>query len=194
MTTLNETLDAQIKANGPDFYKNQVPGYVYSNLCEKFSVRPYQQDAFGRFNFFWKDYFDKPSGPTQLLFHMATGSGKTLVIAGLIIYLYEQGYRNFLFFVNSTNIIDKTKDNFFNNSSSKYLFANNISIGDKQVKIKEVDNFQIANQEDINIVFSTIQGLHSRINAPKENSIISAITPSAHNNPIAVVLKPIVFQ
>ena len=46
-----------------------------------------------------------------------------------------------------------------------------ISIGDKQVKIKEVDNFQAANQEDINIVFSTIQGLHSRLNTPKENSL-----------------------
>ena len=53
---------------------------------------------------------------------MATGSGKTLVMAGLIIYLYEQGYRNFLFFVNSTNIIEKTRDNFFNTTSSKYLF------------------------------------------------------------------------
>ncbi|NIA04218.1 MAG: DEAD/DEAH box helicase family protein, partial [Nitrospiraceae bacterium] len=101
---------------------------------------------------------------------MATGSGKTLVMAGLIIYLYEQGYRNFLFFVNSTNIIEKTRDNFFNTTSSKYLF-DSISIGDKQVKIKEVDNFQAANQEDINIVFSTIQGLHSRLNTPKENSL-----------------------
>src|SRR5690606_774333 len=38
-------------------------------------------------------------------------------------------------------------------------------------RIKEVDNFQAANQEDINIVFSTIQGLHSRLNTPRENSL-----------------------
>lgn len=172
MQKLHEILDAALKFNGPDFYKNQVPEYIYSNLRADFSPRPYQQEAFGRFNFFWKDYHDRPKGvPTQLLYHMATGSGKTLVMAGLIIYLYEQGYRNFLFFVNSTNIIDKTRDNFFNTTSSKYLFADNISIGDKQVKIKEVDNFQAANQEDINIVFSTIQGLHSRLNTPKENSL-----------------------
>lgn len=172
MQKLHEILDAALKFNGPDFYKNQVPEYVYANLRKEFSPRPYQQEAFGRFNFYWKDYHDRPKGvPTQLLYHMATGSGKTFVMAGLIIYLYEQGYRNFLFFVNSTNIIEKTRDNFFNTASSKYLFADSISIGDKQIKIKEVDNFQAANQEDINIVFSTIQGLHSRLNTPRENSL-----------------------
>ena len=31
-------------------------------------------------------------------------SGKTLIMAGLNFYLYEQGYRNFPFSVNSTNI------------------------------------------------------------------------------------------
>jgi type III restriction enzyme len=174
MQKLHEILDAALKFNGPDFYKNQVPEYVYANLRKEFSPRPYQQEAFGRFNFYWKDYHDRSKGvPTQLLYHMATGSGKTLVMAGLIIYLYEQGYRNFLFFVNSTNIIEKTRDNFFNTTSSKYLFADSISIGDKQVKIKEVDNFQAANQEDINIVFSTIQGLHSRLNTPKEPTILT---------------------
>lgn len=172
MQKLHEILDAALKFNGPDFYKNQVPEYVYANLRKEFSPRPYQQEAFGRFNFYWKDYHDRPKGvPTQLLYHMATGSGKTFVMAGLIIYLYEQGYSNFLFFVNSTNIIEKTRDNFFNTASSKYLFADSISIGDKQIKIKEVDNFQAANQEDINIVFSTIQGLHSRLNTPRENSL-----------------------
>jgi type III restriction enzyme len=109
--------------------------------------------------------------PIQLLFHMATGSGKTLIMAGAILYLYEKGYRNFIFFVNSTNIIDKTRDNFLNPLSIKYLFSENVTFGDKQVRIKEVDNFQVANQEDINIVFSTIQGLHSRLNTPRENSI-----------------------
>ncbi|MDA0062985.1 DEAD/DEAH box helicase family protein [Brachyspira hyodysenteriae] len=31
------------------------------------------------------------------MFNMATGSGKTLIMASLILYLYEKGYRNFLF-------------------------------------------------------------------------------------------------
>lgn len=188
---LNKILDAALKFNGPDFYKKQVPEYIYSNLKKGFGQRPYQQEAFGRFVFYWNDYHDRPKGvPTQLLYHMATGSGKTLIMAGLIIYLYKKGYRNFLFFVNSTNIIDKTRDNFFNTTSSKYLFSDTISIGDKRIRIKEVDNFQAANQEDINIVFSTIQGLHSRLNTPKENSLtyddfedtkIALISDEAHH-------------
>jgi len=35
--------------------------------------------------------------------------------------------------------------------------------------IKEVQNFETANPEDINILFTTIQGLHIRLNYPKEN-------------------------
>ncbi|SUY87897.1 Uncharacterized protein conserved in bacteria [Comamonas terrigena] len=102
---------------------------------------------------------------------MATGSGKTLMMAGLISYLYERGYRNFLFFVNNSNIIEKTRDNFLNATSKKYLFSDTISFGDKRVAIKEVENFQGANGDDINIVFSTIQGLHMALNAPRENSL-----------------------
>ena len=81
------------------------------------------------------------------------------------------GYRNFLFFVNSTNIIEKTRNNFLNPLSNKYLFSEIVQFEDKQVKIKEVDNFSAANQENINIVFSTIQGLHVRLNVPRENTI-----------------------
>ena len=103
---------------------------------------------------------------------MATGSGKTLVMAGLMLYLYEQGYRNFLFFVNSTNIIIKTKDNFLHFSESKYLFDDKIIIGGKEVLVKEVDNFESADTDNINIKFTTIQKLHSDlIENPKENSI-----------------------
>jgi len=170
--SLNQILDAALKFSGPDFYKSRVPYFIYQNLKDGFGKRPYQQEAFGRFVFYWNEYHDRPKGlPTQLLYHMATGSGKTLIMAGSIIYLYEMGYRNFLFFVNSSNIIEKTRDNFLNSVSSKYLFADTVSIGDKQIRIKEVDNFQAANQEDINIVFSTIQGLHTRLNYPKENSL-----------------------
>jgi type III restriction enzyme len=152
--------------------KTEIPQFIFSNLRAGYGERAYQQTAFKYFLNYWNESFEgKPRFNHQLLFHMATGSGKTLIMAGIIIYLYEQGYRNFLFFVNSGNIIDKTRDNFLNQPSSKYLFAETISIGDKQIRIKEVDNFQAANQEDINIVFSTIQGLHSRLNTPQENSL-----------------------
>ncbi|MBM3209374.1 type III deoxyribonuclease, partial [Candidatus Shapirobacteria bacterium] len=169
---LSQILDAARQLYGPDFYKSKAPDFVYKNLRQSFVIRPYQQEAFGRFVFYRSEYSARPRGvPVQLLYHMATGSGKTLIMAGLIIYLYEQGYRNFLFFVNSTNIIEKTRGNFLNAASSKYLFADALAIGDKQIRIKEVENFQAANQDDINIVFSTIQGLHTRLNTPKENSL-----------------------
>ncbi len=154
---------------GEDYFTGLVPELIYVNLKAGYGKRLYQQEAFGRFVHYWSK---KPQGiPTQLLYHMATGSGKTLVMAGLMLYLYEKGFRNFLFFVNSTNIIDKTRDNFLNPASNKYLFAETVQIEDKQIRIKEVDNFSAANQNDINIVFSTIQGLHMRLNMPKENFI-----------------------
>ena len=78
---------------------------------------------------------------------MATGSGKTLIMEGLILYLYKQGYRNFLFFVNSTNIIEKTKDNFLNNQSNKYLFNQKIQFQNKEIFINTVENF------DSNLIF-----------------------------------------
>ena len=170
--SLTKILDAVQKQGDPCFYSNYVPSFLYSNLKNGFGQRPYQQEAFGRFIYYWNEYPGKPKGvPTQLLFHMATGSGKTLIMAGLIIYLYQKGFRNFLFFVNSTTIIDKTRDNFFNAISSKYLFADRISISGKAIRIKEAANFQTTSQEDITIVFSTIQGLHTRLNTPRENSL-----------------------
>ena len=155
-----------------EFDKTVVPACITDNLNPNFAIRPYQHSAFQYFVNYWQEPFDgKPKQNHQLLFHMATGSGKTLMMAGLILYLFEQGYRNFLFFVNSTNIINKTRDNFLNPQSAKYLFAESVSFGDKRVTVREVENFQAANQEDINIVFSTIQGLHMSLNTPRENSL-----------------------
>ncbi|HEI8778032.1 DEAD/DEAH box helicase family protein [Enterobacter cloacae] len=150
----------------------KLPDSITGNLNPAFPMRPYQERAFKFFKNYWEEAFDgKPRQNHQLLFHMATGSGKTLMMAGLISYLYEKGYRNFLFFVNNSNIIEKTRDNFLNSVSKKYLFAETISFGDKRVAIREVENFQSVNPDDINIVFSTIQGLHMALNTPKENSL-----------------------
>ncbi|MDO9204137.1 DEAD/DEAH box helicase family protein [Methylotenera sp.] len=149
-----------------------IPAHITDNLNPKFNIRPYQAKAFKRFLFYLlEDFEGKPRQNHQLLFHMATGSGKTLMMAGAILHLYAQGYRNFLFFVHSTNIIDKTRDNFLNPLSNKHLFSNSVHIDNQQVFIKEVSNFSAANPDDINIVFSTIQGLHTDLNKPKENSL-----------------------
>ncbi len=148
-----------------------IPNYITDNL--KFDIRPYQIEAFKRHIYVaTEDFEEKPKKPVHLLYNMATGSGKTLVMSGLMLYLYGKGYRNFLFFVNSNNIINKTKDNFLNPQASKYLFSNKIVVDGKEVLIKEVDNFEEADNENINIKFTTIQQLHIDLNNTKENSII----------------------
>src|SRR5689334_1427860 len=83
-----------------------IPESISRNIRSDYTVREYQQDAFRRFVVYFNEPFvGKGMPPYYLLFNMATGSGKTLIMAGLILYLYERGYRNFLFLVNSTNII-----------------------------------------------------------------------------------------
>lgn len=147
-----------------------IPSCISDNL--RFGIRPYQEEAFKRYVYFDTEDFDgKPTRPIHLLFNMATGSGKTLIMAGLMLYLYEKGHRNFLFFVNSNNIIEKTKDNFLNSHASKYLFADDLSVGGKAIKVKEVENFDEADSENINIKFTTIQQLHLDLSNTKENSI-----------------------
>ena len=148
----------------------ELPQYIPDNLNPNFELRPYQTAAFENFiTYFENDKLCQK--PTQTLFHMATGSGKTLIMAGLMLYLYKHGYRNFLFFVNLSNIVQKTKENFLNSVSSKFLFADEITIDGKKIKIKEVSNFQYSDDTAINICFTTTQGLHSDMWSVKENSL-----------------------
>lgn len=150
--------------------QKELPQYMQENLNQNFELRPYQIKAFENFiTYFENDKLCQK--PTQTLFHMATGSGKTLIMAGLILYLYKQGYRNFLFFVNLSNIVRKTKDNFLKSTSSKYLFAEEIAIDGEKVPIKEVTNFQYCDDKAVNICFTTTQGLHSDMWGVKENAL-----------------------
>ncbi|CFW92752.1 Putative Type III restriction-modification system DNA endonuclease res [endosymbiont DhMRE of Dentiscutata heterogama] len=168
----NKCLHERVRGHvGEENWENTpIPRVITGNLNPKFQLRPYQEEAFRYFINYWEKEF-RGKDKHQLLFLMATGSGKTLMMAGLILYLYQKGYRNFLFFVNSTNIIDKTRDNFLNDTSIKYLFNKTISFKDKKIILQEVSNFQTTDNDNINIVFSTIQGLHSRLNTPRENSL-----------------------
>ena len=165
MTTLKQDYDT-LSSRG--IISKDVPRFITDNLNPAFVLREYQKEAIGRFVYYISEDTQRIK-PSQLLFHMATGSGKTLLMAANILYLYIKGFRNFLFFVNSTNIIEKTKDNFLNPNSSKYLFNEKIKFGEKEIKINKVDNFETSNSEDINILFTTIQGLHSFMNLPREN-------------------------
>ena len=146
-----------------------LPPYISESMNPNFELRPYQKLAFENFI----TYYESPKrpNPTQVLFHMATGSGKTLIMAGLMLYLYKQGYRNFLFFVNLSNIVEKTKENFLNPASAKYLFAEEIVLDGEKIRINQVDNFQYADKDAINICFSTTQGLHMDMWMTKENGM-----------------------
>ena len=117
--------------------KPEMPDSITQNLNPAFELRPYQEDAYASFIHYFNNDLPNKEKPLHLLFNMATGSGKTLIMAGLILYLYEKGYRNFLFFVNSTNIIEKTKDNFLNPRATKYLFSENIYFEGKRVVGKQ---------------------------------------------------------
>ncbi|WP_369685214.1 DEAD/DEAH box helicase family protein [Helicobacter pylori] len=151
--------------NAPNNKEIELPTHITSNL--KKELRDYQKQAID--NYLEKRQFN----PTQkhFMFEMATGSGKTLVMAGLILECYKQGYQNFIFFVNSTSILEKTKLNFTDSVSSKYLFSENININDKNTEIKSINNLNESHNNAINIYFSTIQGLFSLFTRAKENAI-----------------------
>lgn len=165
---LYQALDA---VSSMGFLNKEIPDSLRLNLHPRYELRKYQIEAFARFIHCYKNDYPNKTYPLHFLFNMATGSGKTLIMAGLILYLYEQGYRNFLFFVNSTNIIEKTKDNFLNPSSIKYLFNPNITIDNHRVQVNPVQNFEGVNPHAINICFTTIQKLHSDLTTQKENSL-----------------------
>ncbi|MGL2792971.1 DEAD/DEAH box helicase family protein [Helicobacter pylori] len=151
--------------NAPNNKEIDLPTHITSNL--KKELRDYQKQAI--YNYLEK----RQSHPTQkhFMFEMATGSGKTLVMAGLILECCKQGYQNFIFFVNSTSILEKTKLNFTDSASSKYLFSENININDENTEIKSINNLNESHNGAINIYFSTIQGLFSLFTKAKENAI-----------------------
>lgn len=150
--------------------KKELPDYILHSLSQQRKLRPYQEECLRYFLSYMEDSEVRPKRP-HLLFHMATGSGKTLIMAATMLYLYEKGYRNFLFFVDTNNIVEKTKDNFLNRASSKYLFAPQIVINGKNVEIMQVENFQGSSSNGINLCLTTIQGLHSALNSNKENAL-----------------------
>ncbi|MUU54849.1 DEAD/DEAH box helicase [Helicobacter pylori] len=151
--------------NAPSNGEIELPTHITSHL--KKELRDYQKKAI--YNYLER----RQSHPTQkhFMFEMATGSGKTLVMAGLILECCKQGYQNFIFFVNSTSILEKTKLNFTDSTSSKYLFSENININDENTEIKSINNLNESHNNAINIYFSTIQGLFSLFTKAKENAI-----------------------
>lgn len=148
----------------------EIPSFMIDNLSPNISLRDYQKEAIEYTLIYLEGSLSK-NKQTHILYHMATGSGKTVIMAMDILYYYSLGYRNFLFFTNQTNIVSKTRFNFLQKNNSKYLFNDTITINGNIVRIKEVRNFQSYDRNAINICFDTVQSIHDSLSIVKENSI-----------------------
>ena len=151
-------------------YGWELPDYIIENLKHK--PRPYQSEAIRYFHYTQASETFKFRKPRQLMFNMATGSGKTDLMAGLILYLYkEKGYQNFLFTVNTNGVLNKTIDNLTSTQSTKFLFDSNLEIDGEHIVVNQISKrfpeFPVSNS--INIKFVSIQMLTNELYTQAEN-------------------------
>lgn len=149
----------------------EMPEFITKNL--KYDFFEWQKSALENFLIFDRvpeldDFPDLKNKPTHLLFNMATGAGKTMMMAALILYYFEKGYRHFLFFVNQNNIVDKTENNFIDPTHAKFLFTEKILQGDTVIPIRKVETFS-PHSDGIEIKFTSIQKLYNDIHTKREN-------------------------
>lgn len=164
-------LEAELNVGLKNLAKIEIPSYITDNI--KYDLFDWQKSALQHFLAYENsdnDLVQDRNAPTHLLFNMATGTGKTLLMAALILYYYKKGNRNFIFFVNQNNIVGKTEENLMNPNHNKYLFKQNIVIDNKTIRIKKVETFS-SKTDDIQILFTSIHKLHNSVYAVKENSI-----------------------
>lgn len=167
----------EIKDYTSDFLKNDEPrhSFVYPDYIKhnlKHQLRDYQKQSLYNLNYTQKDDH-VASRFNQLLFHMATGSGKTDVMAADILYFYHEfGYQNFLFVVNTNAVIAKTRENMLNVQSPKYLFSQPLSIDGETIELREVTRFPTNIEPGvIYLRLTTIQTLANELNTPRENGL-----------------------
>lgn len=170
--TLFEVIENECKAVKK--YKPELlemPEFITKNL--KYDFFEWQKSALENFLIFDRvpeldDFPDLKNKPTHLLFNMATGAGKTMMMAALILYYFKKGYRHFLFFVNQNNIVDKTENNFIDPTHAKFLFTEKILQGDTVIPIRKVETFS-QYSDGIEIKFTSIQKLYNDIHTEREN-------------------------
>ncbi len=167
----------------------EIPDIILSNINKRIVLRDYQETSIKRFIEYFENKNDYQSqivnddlyksNKNHILFNMATGSGKTVIMACLILYLYEKGYRNFLFLSHLNSINTKTYGNLLDKKCNKYLFDI-----DSNIDIREGQNGELKNNEDINIFIKTYAGLLSDIKTIKENNVS---LENFKNNKIAII-------
>ncbi|EME7142069.1 TPA: DEAD/DEAH box helicase family protein [Enterococcus faecium] len=148
-----------------------TPAYLAENMVHTF--RDYQDSALRYFHYMMTNKVFEYRKLNHVLFNMATGSGKTDLMAGLILYLYqEHSYRNFLFIVNTNSVLNKTIDNLTNSQSNKYLYEPVIEIDGERLTIERVDEFpKNQSKNTIYIKLATVQSVASDIYTQRENSM-----------------------
>lgn len=141
--------------------------WVRHHLNPRFPLRSYQAEAYRALMY----VLQQPQARRHVLFQMATGSGKTLLMAAALLGLYRKGYRHFIFLVNSTSIIEKTRYNFLHRESEKYLF----NPQETDFILQETSYFFPNSSANIAegvayIHFATVQSLHRQLLAARENA------------------------
>lgn len=184
LNNINQEKSFAKKYNQENLFK--IPDFIKYNIKNEF--RYYQKETLENLilllnsnenlineiiNPFSKEKETIEFSKNHYLFHLATGSGKTLLMAATILYFYKLGYRKYIFFTKQSNLIKKTKNNIIPSyNSKKYEFKNKtLNIEGKKINIKEVKNFSNFNNDNIEIIFKTITDLHNSINDNKENNI-----------------------
>lgn len=168
--TLGDFLFNQIE-NDPAYQMWQrdfvVPEYISDNLSK--TLREYQVKALK--HFIWAFETNRAKAK-HLMFNMATGTGKTLVMASAVLYLYAQGYRNFLFLVHQIQIKDQAQRNLTDYKFEKYLFnPKGVRINGRNVPIKSVPSIGDANRNSINFMFFSTSLLYHRLLEDRENGL-----------------------
>ena len=164
MEKLSKELESALK------YANvEIPEHISQNLNKE--LRAYQSEAIKRF------LLQRQSPSTNhLMFNMATGSGKTLVMAALILDCYKRGYRNFVFFVNADALIVGLDDKEYvgrtiPNKAIQYLSYGKpiicIAKGDCQELLKECGGVIFADK-DLSSIRNAYQKIISLSDEEKE--------------------------
>lgn len=158
-----------------------IPDYINQNLVH--TLRYYQDTALRNYHYTQTQIAPNPQ---HVLFNMATGSGKTDLMAGLILYLFqEHKYQNFLFTVNTNSVLMKTKDNLVHESSEKYLFREKIEIEGQRIFIRQVERFPYSPQKNtIYIKLSSVQKVSDDLFVLKENTMGLS---DYENNPVVIL-------
>lgn len=167
MTKLITTYDV-LEEHDKTLYEGQVDvvNAIVSNLA--IQPRPYQIKALNRMIHYYENHINKDFN-IHLLFQLATGSGKTLLMAMMMLYLRSKGYSAFIFLVDSIAIVDKTKLNFTTLNSSKRLFKSTINLNGESIEVKDVST--ITSDKNINVYYTTIQALHTALSNPTETNM-----------------------